>query len=157
MNQLSIALATLANRTGIVAPGISMTRGGYMISLRLQAAIQSLSAGDGPHSLWLVNQDLTLAEFEAYLEIQGPLHPNDTTKVETATRGRKLRYLGMLTPVGNGTVSVLSLKDVSVSGLKWSEETAGWRLIIYNEGRAMTTGATFSGSLQAFVKWNQGG
>ncbi len=154
-----MTLGTLANRTGVLSPGPTMTRGGRILSLRLQAAIQVLTAGDGPHSLWLLTSDLSLAEFEAYLELNGPVTPSDITASEVASRGKYVRYLGMLIPSGNGTIAALSLKDVSMSGLKWSEEgeAGGFQFCVYNEGQAMTTGAICRISAQNFVEWNASG
>ncbi len=137
--------------------GPALTRGGRALSLKLQACIQTLTAGDGPHSLWLVGLSLSLAQFEQYLENQGPVQPKETAKAEIATRGKNVRYLGLLVPVGNGTISVLSLMDKSLSGLKWTEEDAGFQFIIYNEGIAMTTGALARITAQFFVEWNASG
>ena len=157
MTQFSLTMGSLSNRSGLRTAGPVMTRGGTLLSLRIQAAIQTLSAGDGPHSLWVVNADLTLAEFEEYLEIQGPIHPDDTTNVERASRGKKVRIVGFLSPVGDGTVSTLIVQNLSMSGLRWSEESAGLAYICYNEGKAMTAGASLSGSAQWFVEWNRSG
>ncbi len=154
-----MTLGTLANRTGVLSVGPTMTRGGRILSLRLQAAIQALTAGDGPHSLWLLSSDFSLAEFEAYVELNGPVTPSDKTAQEVSTRGRSIRYLGLLVPVGNDAVSALSLKDVSMSGFQWSEEgeAGGFQYCVYNEGKAMTTGAICRISTQNFVEWNASG
>ncbi len=155
--QVSHTFLTLANRTGIIGSGPAMTRGGTALSIRLQYAIQSLTVGNGPHSIWLTRKDLTLAQFEEYLEIQGPVQPGAVPEEERATRGKLLRYLGMAVPVGNGSVAVLAVKDLSLSGLRWTEESAGLQLIAYNEGIDMTTAALGRASIQLFVQWNKSG
>ncbi len=134
-----------------------MTRGGALLSIRGSITIFGLTAGDGPWAIYILNADLSSAEFEAYLETLGPVHPDDTTAVEVASRGRKIRYLGLLVPSGNGTVGGLALKDVSLSGLRFSEEAAGWQYAIYNLGAAMQTGASWTIRASNFVRWNKGG
>ncbi len=138
-----------------------MTRGGTLISISVQPIIHSLTAGDGPFSLWILNSDLTLAEFEAYLETNGPLFPDDTTSSERASRGKKIRYLGIIAPVGNGTVAVPTelIKNQAMAGLRWSEagEGAGLSLVLYNLGKALTTGSSFISKSQHFVRWTPGG
>ncbi len=134
-----------------------MTRGGQLLSVRSASSITDLTAGDGPFVIGVANKDLSLSELEAYLEINGPVHPDDTTGVELASRGAKVRILGLAVPTGDGTQASLMVMDRSLSGLKWSEEAVGWNWFIYNIGRTMTTGATWLMLYQLFVRWNRGG
>ncbi len=134
-----------------------MTRGGGVISLRGAMSVSVLAAGDGPFVVGIANKDLTLAELSAYLEQHGPVHPDDTTNVEVRSRGRKIRKLGLIVPRGDGTQGAMFLKDVAISGLRFSEEAAGWSYWLYNMGKDMTTGALWLVQMDQFVRWNRGG
>ena len=159
MESNTTALGTLATKTGILSVGPAMTRGGKCLSVRTGQAIHGLTAGDGPHDLYIMNTDLSLGEVEAYIELSGPLSPNLKVENEIASRGKYVRKVGMLTPVGDGTVAVLSVIDKSMAGLRFSEsgEGAGWTWLLYNIGRAMTTGSSWSMTSAMFVEWNPSG
>ena len=104
-----------------------------------------------------MNKDLSLAELEEYLETSGPVHPDDTTGVEIASRGRKVRQLGILSPSGDGSQASLFMPDVALSGLRFSEEAAGFTYWLMNIGKSMTTGASWRVLTQHFVRWNRSG
>ncbi len=152
------ALSTLGGETALLIPGPTMTRGGGILSIRGTASVHSLTAGDGPFLFGIMNKDLTQNELEEYLELNGPVHPDDTTAVETTSRGKKIRSLGIIFPLGNGTVAALQyLKDVSLSGLRFSEEAAGFSFWIYNLGGSLTTGSFLTIVMQLFLRWNRSG
>ncbi len=155
----TLALVTLATETGIRLSGPNMTRGGTCISLRGVAAIHTITAGDGPWLLSVVQGTLSLAETEEYLEIAGPLAPSQVTGVEKSSRGRRIRSLGVLIPQGDGTVAALYFDNKSLAGLRFSEEDegGGWDWHLYNVGKAMTTGAQWQMTTQVFVEFNPSG
>lgn len=158
MSNLSeTSLGTLAAKALVSVAGSTMTRGGTALSVRGPVTIHSLTAGDGPFLLGQYNADLSDAEVEAYIEQNGPTHPDDTIEVAIADRGRKIRFLGMLVPSGNGTICAKYLADEALKGLRFSEEAGGWKFFLYNTGKAMTTGATWIMHPKTFVRWNQGG
>ncbi len=155
----SAALGTLALTTAQIIAGPVMTRGGTAMSVRGSISIHGLTAGDGPWQFGIMNTDITGTLLEEFLELGGPLTPNDTSGVERQSRGKKIRTLGVIAPVGNGTVAVLYLDNESLKGLRFSEsgESAGWTYYLYNLGQAMTTGATWLNAVQFFVKFNPSG
>ncbi len=152
-------LDTLALNAALAFTTNAPTRGGSCISISVQASILAMTAGDGPHALYLKKTDVSRAEFEAYIELNGPLSPEDTTASEVATRGARIRYIDMLLPCGNGTVSALSVKNMAMSGLRWSEtsEGGGLNFALYNLGQSMSTGSSFNVTAQLFVRWNRSG
>ncbi len=156
-NQVGVALSTLAADTGILLAGPTMLRGGRLISVRGMTNIRSLTAGDGPLMFGISDKALSLTELEEYLELDGPVSPNVRTPSEIASRGAIVRTLGMIEPQGVGTTGGLYLNNVSLSGLKISEEAAGWNYWVYNAGKTMTTGATWVCSFQFFVEFNPSG
>lgn len=154
VSNTSVALGTLANKTGILLAGPAMTHGGGIQSIKMECSIQSLSKGDGPWLVGLANKDLTLAEIEEYLELGGPVSPSDLVGVKKTTRGRHLRVLGQMKPVGDGSVAAVFFKDMPLKGLRFNEDSAGWNAFLYNTGKAMSTGSTWSVYANCFVRWN---
>ncbi len=154
----SVVLSTLAVLDVLVLAGITMTRGGRLLSCRGSLAITGLTAGDGPFLVGLATKDLSASEIEEFLEISGPVTPSDVLNVEKSSRGSVIRTLGMLIPSGNGTVSGLFLDNRGLSGLRFSEEAAGWQWWILNAGaKALETGSTFVQAVQLFVEFNPSG
>ncbi len=156
-NSGGVNLLTLAAQTAILISGPSMTRGGRILSLRGSFAIFSLTAGDGPWLVGIKTADLTLAELEEYLELNGPINPGDRVSMERSGRGAVIRTLGHIVPQGDGTVASLYFDNKSLSGLKFDEEAGGWEYWLYNLGKAMTTGAVWRQALQMFVEFNPSG
>ncbi len=134
-----------------------MTRGGRLLSVSGQIAWRSGTASDGPFAVWLVENGLTLTTFEEYLELTGPVQPRDVANSEIATRGKIVRYLGLLVPRGDGTTAGLDLVNKGMAGLAFNEENAGFSLIIYNLGNTVDTGSIVRAFLQCFVEWNPSG
>ncbi len=154
---VSVSLSTLGILVALLRAGATMTRGGKLLSTRGIVAVRDLTASDGPFMFGIMDKSIDLAQLTAYLENDGPVSPNEVAKREIASRGAQIRTLGRLEPSGSGTSCVTYLNNVSLSGLKFSEEGAGWTYWIYNVGPAMTTGATFVVALQHFVEFNPSG
>ncbi len=153
----SVALGTLAAGVGILLAGPTMTRGGKLQSFRGGSSIHGLTAGDGPHALYVSEKSLDLAQIQAYLDIEGPVTPDETASAELASRGSKMRLVGLLSPVGDGSVAMIEIMNKTLSGLTFTEEAAGWQYVLVNLGRAMTTGSTWVIHAQSFVRWNPSG
>ncbi len=158
MSQItSVALLTLAAQTGILAAGPVMTRGGKLLSVRGTHVVRDLTAGDGPFQLLVIENGLSLALAEQFLEIGGPVSPDVVADVEKQSRGRSIRTLGVLQPMGDGTVCSLYLDNVSLKGFAFGEENAGWSYLLYNLGKTLTTGASWFGATQHFTEFNPSG
>ncbi len=151
------ALLTLGALTGILEGGPVMTRGGKLLSVRGSVAIRTLTSGDGPFMVGVAEKGLSLAQLEAYLELNGPVTPDEVANREIASRGSLIRTLGVLNHAGPGTYQSIFFDNVSLKGLKFSEENTGWNVWLYNLGQAMTTGATMVNALQYFVEFNPSG
>ncbi len=134
-----------------------MTRGGKCLSVRGVVSIHTLTPGDGPFMFGISDKGISLAQLEAYLENAGPVTPDETAKAEISSRGRRIRTIGALQPMGDGSTASLHLDDLSMKGMKFSEENAGWQMWLYNVGKAMTTGASWITALQFFVEFNPSG
>ncbi len=156
INKSSITLTTLAKNTGILSQAPDVTRGGKMLSYSANGGLNGFTSGDGPLLWGVCSSDLSLAELEAYLELEGPLSPSDLTGSEIASRGKNIRILGTLTFQRDA----IELKNHKMSGLKFSEAgetTGGWSTFVYNLGAALTTGAILEILERVFVEWNPSG
>ncbi len=122
-------------------------------------SVHTLTAGDGPWLVGIMNTDLSLAELEAFLELGGPLTPNDITSVEVSSRGRAIRTLGVMQPTGDGTTASIYFANQSLGGLRFSEsgEGAGWTYWLFNLGKAMSDLAVWLTQVQLFVRFNKSG
>ncbi len=153
----TLAMLTTAALAMKLLVGPTMTRGGKLLSVRGGITAHTLTAGNGPLLVGLARNGLSDAAIEEFLEIEGPVSPSDSDAMEKSSRGSGMRTLGLLTPSGNGTTAGLFLDNKSLSGLKFSEESAGWKVWAYNLGTTMTTGSFVVWQLQFFVEFNPSG
>ncbi len=133
------------------------------MSSTIHGGLNGGTSGD-PHILWgVMAGDFTLAELEEFLELDGPLTPNDKIAMERASRGRFIRSLGTLDPTPGSGKSSIALDNVSLKGLKFSEEgeagQGGWDWWVYNisDTTPMTTGGEIVFQARNFVEWNPSG
>ncbi len=130
-----------------------------MLKTEVTSAMVSGSINDGLGlQLYLVDGDLTLSEFEAAIETQGPLGPND--RVLSAEAMRPNWLLGGVHPA---SLSVQS-EGIHLVGIdggpimmakpRWTFATGkSWNFIAFNHGLAMTTGATLKIKAKSFGVW----
>ncbi len=158
LDQSAIALGTLAAGALLSSSGPAMTRGGKIISATLQGGLRGITEGEGPIMWGIAQADLSDAEIEEFLELEGPLAPSQVTESEIASRGRRIRVLGT---VGIGHSScVINMHNHKMSGLRFSEAsetTNGWKWWVYNLGAALTTGSTLELFAKLFTQWNPSG
>ncbi len=163
MDQFSFTIATLAARTGLVVAGPVVTRGGRILSASIHGGVEEGTALD-PTLLWgMCRGDLTLAEIQEYLELAGPLTPEDTVAQERASRGALIRVMGSVSVNSASGASIVAVQNRSMAGLKFAETgeglAGGWKYFVYNTSvqNAFTTGAFFAAQVQLFVEWNPSG
>jgi len=163
IEQPRITIGTLAARTGATVAGPVLTRGGRLLSSSIHGGINGGTLGD-PQLIWgTMVGDLTLAELEAFLELDGPLTPNDISAVEISSRGRVIRSHGTLDPSPGSAKSVIDMDNISQKGLQFSEagegSQGGWDWWVYNisDTTPMTTGAEVVFQARNFVEWNPSG
>jgi len=107
--------------------------------------------------LLIAEKGLSLALVEQYLEVNGPVSPDVVADAEKVSRGKSIRTLGVLQPMGDGSVASLFLDNISLKGLKFSEENAGWNWVLYNLGQSLSTGASWFSASQYFIEFNPSG
>ncbi len=163
VEQPNFVVGTLAARTGITVAGPIVTRGGKLLSSTISGGVHGGTLGDPILTWGIMNGDFTLAELEAFLELDGPLTPDDKISQEIASRGRFIRSLGTLDPSPGSASATVFLDNVSLKGLEFSEvgesSLAGWDWWIYNPSSttAFTTGAEVVFQARNFVSWNPSG
>ncbi len=151
INKSSITLGTLAKNTGLLSQSPDVTRGGKIISYSAQGGLNGFTAGKGPILWGVCSSDLSLAELEQYLELEGPLSPSDIVGMERASRGKNIRVLGTLSTQRDW----IDLHNHKMSGLKFAEAgetTGGWSTFVYNLGTALTTGTIVEILERVFVE-----
>ncbi len=153
MHSNTVAVGTLAARTGLVLAGPTLTDACRLLSVRGAASVHTVTPSDGPVLFGYMSRDLSLAELEEYLELGGPTSMADIVGNERASRGKHIRTIGVLSPSGDGSQMSLYMDNRSMTGLKCPEESGGYTRWIYNLGNAFSTGATLLVADQMFVDW----
>ncbi len=157
----TVAVSTLAQFAPVVLAGPVVTRGGRMLSARGALSIHDVVPGDGPWLVGVGNADLTTSELSEFLNLQGPLTPNDRIAVERSGRGSVVRTLGVMQPAGDGSTASHYLANQPLSGLRFSEAgegaAGGWEWWIMNLGQDMQTGADYNVAVQSYVEFNPSG
>ncbi len=163
IEQVTFTIATLAARTGLVVPSPQLTRGGRLLSSTIHGGIHAGTSGNPPLIWGVAAGDLTLAELEAFLELDGPTSPALIAESEIASRGRVIRSLGTMDPSPGSAGSIVSQINTSMKGLKFSEvgegSAGGWDWWVYNPSvaTAFDTGAIVSLQIRNYVEWNPSG
>ncbi len=163
IEQISQAIGTLAARTGLVVPSPQVTRGGKLLSSSIHGGILGGTLGNPPLIWGVAASDLTLAELEAFLELDGPLSPTLIAESEVASRGKFIRSIGTMDPSPGSGMAMVALDNQSMKGLRFPEvgegSAGGWDWWFYNPSSttAFDTGARVELQIRNFVEWNPSG
>ncbi len=141
-----VTIGALGSNDVVKAAGPVITEDFRIIKTEVSCTLTALTAGEGTGaSLGIANNDLSAAEIEESLEVTGPLFPGDRILQEKAERFTKI--LGEFVPGNVNTQMLLQGPDggspVSAT-IRWTfgNSQAGWGWFVYNNGAAITTGAT---------------
>ncbi len=142
-NQVSVG--GLAADTGILLPAIAVTEDFRMLKAEVIAHVEGLTSTEGSGLiLGLADGELSLAEIEEAIELNGPLDRNDRKAMEFATRPVWLVAGSMPGPAGTTMVFVNDHGGrVVVWKKRWTfSNPEGWQWFVYNKSDiAVTTGA----------------
>lgn len=138
----TVALVTLAADTAIkLTSNISIAEDFRMLRAEVWAHVDGLTAGEGDGlTIGIANGDLSVTEIAEALLVDGPVNRNDRVKQERAERFVKV--FGSLNDLqhlfrGENGGHMLIVKP------RWTfANPEGWDLFIFNNGLALTTGAT---------------
>ncbi len=155
---LTATIGTLAAATGlIIGTALAIDTDFRMLKAEILATITGVTAGElNALALYLVDGDFTLAEFEASLESNGPVGPNDSVNAALAERWTK--FCGAVVHSDVSTALIFTDRDSGGSLLKimprWTfQRVKSWNWILYNAGEAPTTGATMRLKAKCFGVW----
>ncbi len=152
----SVALGTLDVSTGIiVGTNIDILERFRMLKAQIVATLTGLTSGEGEGlALYLVSGDLTLAEFEASIELTGPVGPNDS--VVAAIADRWSMWCGGTTTSGGAEQVFVNPEGGPLLEVipRWTfARTKSWNWIVYNHGVQLTTGSTVFLKCKDFGVW----
>ncbi len=153
----SQALGALSSSTGIlIGSKLNTLERFRMLKSQISAVITSLTTGEGiALDLYLVDGAFSLADFELSIENNGPLGPNDTEEEETSERFSI--YAGSTPdPIAETETIVQNFHGGAMMELmpRWTfSRTKSWNWILYNNGVALTTGASIKIKAKDFGVW----
>ncbi len=135
----SIALATLAAKTGILVGSITLGEDFRMLKSIITANIDGLTQSEGPFELYLVNGALTLAQCEEAIEANGPTDRNDPVNSERVERF--VRFVGQFSQDDSSGVFAQLVEEIKP---RWTfSNPEGWDWMLYNASAGnLTTGAS---------------
>ncbi len=155
----STALGTLAQNTALIigtAPAILERF--RMLKWQGTVGVSGLTALEGGGlSMHIVDGDYSLAEFEASMEQNGPLGPNDKVTADIVERFHK--EIAVLDDSIDSALTMAMMHGKENAPLieeviRWTfARTKSWNMICYNKGPALTTGATLRYQGKAFGVW----
>ncbi len=153
---ISTGLGTLAQNAGLLMGAITMAEDFRILKSEIMGGIVDLPTTEPEMmGLYLVNGELTLAEAEAAIELDGPTNRNDRAAQELAERF--VRPVGMFNRgaaavgahlVGENGGPVATIKP------RWTfPNPEGWDWMVYNFGAAPTTGGQFNARITHYGVW----
>ncbi len=156
------ALGALAQNAGVLISGPTLIEDFRMLKAEIAAVVVALQASEGIGlQLYLVQQDLSLAEAEACIETEGPVGPSDRTAMETAERF--VRYIGAIDPATGISATEKQMVDgytgapLMVAKPRWTfpnvSTEVSWNWMIFNLGATLTTGATLQLKATHYGVW----
>ncbi len=151
----SQALGALGVSTGIIiGTNVATLERFRMLKSEIVATLSGVTSGEGTGlALYLVSGDLSLAEFEASIELTGPLGPNDS--IVAAIADRWSMYCGAFEGRDSEEIAVNNEGGHLLEVIpRWTFARAkSWNWILYNHGLAVTTGATVFLKCKDFGVW----
>ncbi len=126
-----------------------------MIKMELSALLTGHTVGEGPIHLYLVNDELSVAEIAEAIDAEGPLNRNDRLRTERASRAVFL--IGSFGAAGS-TEEVHGhdgQEGIVTKTIRWTfSNPEGWALVAFNDsGATLTTGAIIRLVVKYFGVW----
>ncbi len=152
----TITLGTLANVTAIKQGSpLAMLEDFRLIKLEMAIGYAVITAGENPINIYLVNNDLTVAEVAEAIVTAGPLNRNERIATERASRAVFL----LATAGGPATDFAFKGHDgqegIISKVIRWTfSNPEGWSIVAFNNsGSALTTGTIIRFSVKYFGVW----
>jgi len=151
------ALGALATKDVVAFAGPTIIEDFRILKSELQVEVNIITSGQAHGLIFgIANGELSAAEIEEAIEVNGPLDRNDRVNDERSLRN--VRTLGVLTERDPAAVSgmVRNAEDgtLLVSKHRWTySNPEGWQWWIYNLGNTMTTGALLQLKASHYGVW----
>lgn len=147
---MAVALATLANNTGILVATDVVDARSFLLSVEGTYAIAEQTVDEGPIQLYWAHSDYSLVEIEQFIEQSAGWGRLDEIQMEISKR--KIRQIGVF--AGKAASEDLNDGNPLKTSLKFSVgEGQGLNLVAYNNsGAALTGGATVTCQGHAWIK-----
>ncbi len=155
------AIGSLGANTGIIiGTKLALATRFRMLKVELTATLVDMTASEGlALQVYLADGNLTLVEFEAAIEQNGPISANQIAEGEKAMRPTWLMGAG---PAHlNNPVAADGFMMVNGSGgplleakPRWTFGIGNsWNWLVYNGGKAITTGSTMKIKSKVYGVW----
>ncbi len=151
------ALGALAGEDVVkIASDVTLVDDFRILKSEIIAVILGLTTSEGTGLiLGMANGELSAAEVEECLEIDGPVNPNDRERTEKAMRNCK--NIAFAVPGNLNTEMVFENDEggrLITMKHRWTyNNPEGWDYYVYNIGAALTTGATVQLVATHFGVW----
>lgn len=144
VDTVAIDVSSLAAGTVAEGAGPALTQGGVIVKSLLAVALLNLVAGEGPFLVGIASKDLTLAQIQGFVGLQGPDYKGDQDEEEIAARGRGIRYLGVLDAHESGVTNPKGQFFEVTPKLTYTEDGAGYKYWALNLNTAALSAGTQS-------------
>ncbi len=151
-----MALSTLAPNTAIKLSSLTLVEDFRILKSEIFAKVGGLTAGEGDDLLFgIANGELSNAEIAEAIVTDGPLNRNDREGHERAMRNVRLLSFASqeLTNVDRAFQGETGGPMV-ISKHRWTySNPQGWAFFVFNNGSALTTGATAAAIATHYGLW----
>ncbi len=143
---VTTALGALAAQAAIDLTGEFLTEDFRDLKATGVVTVTGLTAGEGKGlQLYMTNGELTAAEMEEAVELNGPADRNDRLSQERAERW--VRLVGTVSRMDPADTEAVFMNPegghILVVKPRWTfSNPEGWGWVIYNDGATLTTGAS---------------
>lgn len=152
-----ITLSTLANNTALKqASPLVLDEDFRLIKMEMAATLVGLTAEEVPIHLYIVNDELTVAEIAECITNAGPVDRNDRVAQERAERAVFL--IGTFPEGVTTSVPVhgrAGMEGIIEQTIRWTfSNPEGWAIVAFNQsGGTLTTGAVIRFVAKYFGVW----
>ncbi len=151
-----LTLSTLAANTALKqANPLNLDEDFRLIKMELSATLTGLTSGEGPIHMYLVNDELSVAEVAECLTNAGPQDRNDRLQQERAERAVFLigQFPGIA--ANEALLGADGQEGIIEKTIRWTfSNPEGWAIVAFNQsGATLTTGGVIRMVMKYFGVW----
>ncbi len=151
-----ITLGTLGAATVMKqATGIAIEDSFRLIKVEISAVMTGHTGGEGPIHLYVVNDELSVAEIAEAINAQGPVNRNDRVAMERAERAVFLLGVFGAAGVTEELHGADGQEGIVNKTIRWTfNNPEGWSIVAFNDsGATLTTGSIVRFVAKYFGVW----